>query len=165
MEIQYLKLLRDNPKRDVEGFHIEGLTISEIQSFEQLYNNGNPFPIALKEYLFLAGKYNWTFEMDDLPKLRSAIQYEANFANFTLPSRPFLVIGVDNGGGGSHFKVVFLDEQLSDPKVYFFNLYEDLLMEVHDMERIEDSGFTLSKFIMAIINNYRNMQSKGIFDF
>lgn len=55
MEIQYLQSLKNNPSRD--GRINIPLTQTEILELEQLYNNSNPFPKALKELLFLAGDY------------------------------------------------------------------------------------------------------------
>ena len=55
MEIQYLKLLKDNPSRD--GRINMPLSETEILQLEQIYNNSNSFPRVLKELLFLAGEY------------------------------------------------------------------------------------------------------------
>lgn len=54
MTIQYLKRLKENNKRN---FVDDGMSLSEITQLEQLYNNGNSFPLVLKELLFLAGKF------------------------------------------------------------------------------------------------------------
>lgn len=53
MIIEYLKTLRDNPI--INGYNIEGISETEIQQLEQLYNNGNTFPKVLRELLYLAG--------------------------------------------------------------------------------------------------------------
>ncbi len=55
MIIKYLKKLKDNPI--IGPFTIKGISETEIQQLEQLYNNGNPFPKVLKELLFLAGDF------------------------------------------------------------------------------------------------------------
>lgn len=54
-DIQYLQKLRDNPEK--LGWQNEPISLGEITTLEELYNNGNPFPKALNELLFLAGSY------------------------------------------------------------------------------------------------------------
>ena len=66
MEIEILTYLRDNPARypgniEYEG-RIEPMSFSEIQNHEVIYNNGKPFPKALRELLFLAGKSCYVLE-------------------------------------------------------------------------------------------------------
>ena len=161
MTIQYLTLLRDNPKLSQDSSPNRPLTLQEIEQLEQLWNNGQPFPIVLREYLFLAGNYNWTFEMEEPLELRASYEYHRNFANFTMPPRPFFVVGQDVTGGGSQFWIVFLDEGAPDPKIYNLNLYENVMMEIHDMERIEDPNLTLSEFINGGIRSFRELQRRG----
>jgi hypothetical protein len=59
MNIEYLTYLRDNPIKypnDLEDqYPIKGIPLSEIEALETKYNNGNVFPKALRELLFLAG--------------------------------------------------------------------------------------------------------------
>jgi hypothetical protein len=55
MIIEYLQTLRDNSQ--IDGLVDEGVSETEIQQLEQLYNSGNPFPKVLKEMLFLAGNF------------------------------------------------------------------------------------------------------------
>ncbi len=55
MEIKYLKKLKDNPAR--KGFVNKGLSLIDIQELEVTFNDGNPFPVVLKEFLYLAGGY------------------------------------------------------------------------------------------------------------
>ncbi|MDR6761150.1 hypothetical protein J2Y38_001348 [Flavobacterium sp. 2755] len=61
MNIKYLQHLKDNPvayPNDTElQFKIKGIPESEIQQLELTWNNGNLFPQALKELLFLAGDF------------------------------------------------------------------------------------------------------------
>ena len=60
MEIQYLKTLKDNPSKNPGGterpWTIEPIPLTEITQLEVLYNNGQLFPKALRELLYLAGK-------------------------------------------------------------------------------------------------------------
>lgn len=50
MTINYLQILRDNPK--LSKNIMRGMTLTEITQLEQAWNNGNPFPKVLKELLF-----------------------------------------------------------------------------------------------------------------
>ncbi len=54
MEIEYLKTLRDNPVDFgvTMNYTNRGIPITEIEQLEQTWNNGNPFPKALRELLF-----------------------------------------------------------------------------------------------------------------
>ena len=55
MEINYLKKLQENI--NIFQYPCEPISMIEIESLEQTYNSGNPFPKVLKELLFLAGEF------------------------------------------------------------------------------------------------------------
>lgn len=55
MEIKYLqKLSKKTTKSKYKGIP---MSLKEIEKLEELYNDGNPFPKVLKEFLYLAGNY------------------------------------------------------------------------------------------------------------
>lgn len=131
MHIKYLKLLRDNPADHLQSseyyFPNDPMTINEIEYLEQKYNNGDKFPQALRELLFLSGKGSYVNDilyagnLNETPnpqekmndRLR-AILTDVN--NGTLPiTRPFYII--DGGAGSGTFLFVYLDEG-DDPNVY-----------------------------------------------
>ncbi|AZB10496.1 hypothetical protein EG344_17495 [Chryseobacterium sp. G0162] len=120
MNIEFLKYLQDNPAAkpgniEYEG-RIEPLSLSEIQQLEAIYNNGNIFPKALRELLFLAGKrcYVLTYnifenqhELQEEPRLWLQ-------ENNKIINRPFYVIEARNIE--ESFLFVYLDEG-DDPVV------------------------------------------------
>lgn len=63
MEIKYMKMLHDNPSQypgktpefSNKGISFPGGPIKGIEKLEQDY--GAPFPVALKEFLYLAGDF------------------------------------------------------------------------------------------------------------
>ncbi len=57
MEIQYLSEIVNNPNLK-KSWENKGVTIEAIQELETKYNKGNPFPVAIREFLFLAGEDN-----------------------------------------------------------------------------------------------------------
>ena len=67
MNIEILTNLRDYPKQypnDVDDqYEIIGLSITEIEQLEQTWNNGNPFPKALRELLFFGWKLLLLFKL------------------------------------------------------------------------------------------------------
>ncbi|WP_293303068.1 hypothetical protein [Pedobacter sp. UBA4863] len=112
MEIQYLTYLRDNPSGN---FPIEPISLQEIQQLEILYNTGNPFPIALKELLFLAGQFCYVLDygvFENQQQMQEFVRSEMAEENKSL-SRPFFVIDVYNLG--DQFIFVYLDEGNNPP--------------------------------------------------
>ncbi len=70
MIIEYLQNFENNKNNfaAVRKFPTQGCTIEEIEALEESLNNGNPFPKAFREYLFIGGemsclpldmKYSW----------------------------------------------------------------------------------------------------------
>jgi hypothetical protein len=167
MQINYLKKLQENPKGSQNENPMRGLTLQEIQQLEVLWNNGNPFPVVLKEYLFLGGEYCWVFEMDSPHELRRSALYQMSIAEppFTMPSRPYIIIGVNATSGSQQFMFIFLDETAPDPMLYDLFLFEEGQMEANDLQRIMPINSTLSGHINRSIDAYRKMQAKGFYSY
>lgn len=166
MQINYLKKLQENPVDYLDdGSSNRGLNIQQIQELEILWNNGNPFPIVLKEYLFLAGEFCWAFNMKSPLTLRNIAVYQMNTAlpPFTMPARPYIIIGVNTDSGSEDFTFIFLDETAADPMLYELNLFEEDQMEINDLQRIQPKDITLSDMINAYIEGFRERQATGEF--
>ena len=120
MNIEYLKMLRDNPAMypndiDYKG-EIRGIPLTEIEQLEQTWNNGNPFPKALRELLFLAGEYCYVFSygiFDTQQELQEAMREDMAERNKSI-SRPFYVLDT---WGGDQYYFVYLDEG-DNPYIY-----------------------------------------------
>ena len=121
MEIKYLGYLRDNPDaypNEIEDkLTIEPISLQEIATLEQLYNNGNPFPIVLKELLFLAGAFCYVLDygtFDTQQELQEDVR-RIMALEARVISRPFYAIDVYNQG--DQFLFIYLDGG-EDPQVY-----------------------------------------------
>lgn len=121
MEIQYLKKLRDNPTLRINNseYLVSNSPISEqdIGQLEQLYNNGNLFPKALKELLFLAGSRCYVVDYglnETQQELQEFVRENMQEENRVI-TRPFYAIDVYNAG--DQFLFVYLDEG-NNPAVY-----------------------------------------------
>lgn len=148
MDIIYLTDLKNNPvkygiKYEVNiDFNIEGLTIAEIEELELLYNAGSPFPQALRELLFLAGKYCYVLDyggFNNLQRMQELV-YENMIDSDHIITRPFFAIDIYNASDA--FLFIYLDES-SDPVVYCGN-YEHEVSTPEWIYKISDS---LSEFI------------------
>jgi hypothetical protein len=148
MEVKYLTILKDHP--EIGGptglvKKLVGLTEAEIADLENHYNNGNPFPQALNELLFLAGKYCYVLDygrkqtqtiLQDFGR-RQLIRRNRNIPH----NRPFFVIDIYNPN--EQFLFVYLDEA-QDPTVYELILYNLSPSEGHWLHSV---GGTLSQYI------------------
>ncbi|WP_330441915.1 SMI1/KNR4 family protein [Flavobacterium sp. C4GT6] len=118
MKIEYLKELELNPYRHGDpDMNNDPISLTEIENLERLYNNGKPFPKALKELLFLAGKYCYVLEygaFDSQQEIQDYVRELLEEDNISI-QRPFFVIDVYNAG--SQFLYVYLDEG-NNPAVY-----------------------------------------------
>jgi hypothetical protein len=144
MNIKYQIELKDNPSIEFGGAAqtLKPISLEEIISLEQEYNNGHQFPVALRELLFLAGNYCYVLEYG-----LNDSQYEMQeWVRSSLPdyrkdlviNRPFFIIDTYNGPG--QFLFIYLDEG-DDPMVYEALLYEDPSRWTHPV------GSNLTKFI------------------
>lgn len=115
MDIQILK--RFSKIKRIRSWETKGLSIIEIEALETKYNQGNPFPKAYREYLFIGGKmhgigidkaqgYDW---------LQEAARKELAENNQTI-DRPFFVM--DQLDGCEQFGFFYLDENEDDPIIY-----------------------------------------------
>ncbi|MBE9586013.1 hypothetical protein IM792_16290 [Mucilaginibacter sp. JRF] len=116
MEISYLKSFRDTPSLGDLNLKNESISVASIVNLQVLYNSGRPFPIALRELLFLAGAFCLVLDYGDAES-QQELQDEAREwlrnENRSI-SRSFFVIEVINGG--DQFLFVYLDEG-EDPYV------------------------------------------------
>lgn len=150
MDIHFLQHLRDNPSaypNDTDYKDtIEPISLEEIEHLEQLYNNGIPFPKALRELLYLAGNdcYVLDYGMYDSQELMQIAvrEWMVNY-NRSL-TRPFFAIDVYNAEG--QFLYVYLDEG-DNPFVY-----QAYLPTRSDIVPFKSFNKTLSDFIKVHID-------------
>lgn len=125
MKITFLKDLKKNPKDLDSNSRINrSIPETEITQLEALYNNGNPFPKALKELLYLAGDYCYLLDYglaDNQQELQEFVLENLGEYNKVI-SRPFYVIDVYNSS--DQFLFVYLDEG-DDPIVYEAHYFYD----------------------------------------
>ena len=119
MEIKYLKDLRDNPTIHARShsWTLEPMPETEIVELEKFWNQGNPFPVALRELLYLAGHYCYVLDYgieETMQELQEFVREEMVDHNKTI-ARPFFVIDVYNAA--TQFLFVYLDEN-DDPAIY-----------------------------------------------
>lgn len=156
MNIEFLTELRDNPCAypndiDFKG-EIEGIPLSEIEQLEQAWNNGIPFPKALRELLFLAGNDCYVLDTG-LMESQQQMQEDARLW-MTLEgqqrtiNRPFYVIEVDYN---ERFTMLYLDEG-DDPNVHFVCLPDIPVYTSIGRSWKHDSGRTLKDLINFKIN-------------
>ena len=166
MEIKYLKTFQQNPRSNMSntfGGNIP-MSLEEIQQLEQLWNNGKPFPVVIREFLSIAGKHNWLFEGGNPEFIRSLILSDNKRINVPL-DRPF--IGLYAGLSYPQFFLVFCDEDQVDPDLYELLLYEDDEMDAwgnsdHPGQRLFKTGSKMSEYINGAVESYRDWQARGL---
>lgn len=120
MDITHLRQLKDNPIKvgSSISFINKGISVTEIQQLEETWNNGNPFPKVLREFLFLAGNfcyvcdYGPTESQQDLQEWKRETMEDYN----RVINRPFYVYSIYN----DNFYFIFLDEG-DNPIIYEAN--------------------------------------------
>lgn len=165
MEIKILKELKENFTRD--GFFNqplgyieatanhpddpfdEAITIQKISELEDTYNNGNPFPRALKELLYLAGDY--CIVLDYSPKdsagdLQEDVREELERCGYSI-SRPFFCFDSLSAYTNNEFAFVYTDVTVDDPLIYIANMKKKIIKD--------ESGGTLSQFINSRLEDVK----------
>lgn len=123
MQIQYLKILQKYPEIVVsEDFivKLEGISEAEIFELETKYNSGTPFPVALKELLFLAGQSCYVLDYglaESQDELQEFVRENIRDYSDLIIARPFYAIDVY--GASDQFLFVYLDSNDPDPSVYW----------------------------------------------
>ena len=153
MEIEYLKYLEENPikKGTSQDWPIRSISLSEIETLENKYNNATPFPKALRELLFLAGEYCYVLDygthksQDDLQKAEREclIDYGRSI------TRPFYVIDCYNDY--ESFLYVYLDEG-DNPEVYAAYLPNSM---TDNPPTFYSLGKSLSDYINSLIDRVK----------
>jgi hypothetical protein len=162
MEIQYLKLFQENPRRNLEELSTTPntpLSESEISTLEDKWNNGTRFPVVIREFLEIGGKYNWIFEGGDQERLRSSIESMSQFINYKMSRR---YIAITCSISDPQYFIVFLDEDQVDPYVYELNLYLEEHLEIYNIERLSNTAIPLSEYINGAVESYRYWQERGL---
>jgi len=150
MEIQYLTYLMENPEAYPNSNNFKDtimpISLQEIEILEQLYNHGNPFPKALKELLFLAGKSCYVLDYgiyNTQEKMQEFVRRQM-LANNRVINRPFFAIDVYSGG--DQFIFVNLDEG-DNPPTYEGHFYHDPIKDYDQPSWIWTVTPTLSDLI------------------
>ena len=116
MNIKYLNIIRQHPTFNNGLFTdtCQGFSEAEIRRLEIKYNNGNAFPLVVKEFLYLAGKENYFFDANGgAEHFHDGVLSEMSRMGLTF-NRPILI--TSNYGVGNGFEFVYLDEA-DDPIV------------------------------------------------
>lgn len=147
MNIEYLTQLSNNPTvSDAATGVVDTLspiTMDEILTLESNYNNGNTFPVVLRELLFLAGESCYVLDYGvygNQTHIQNAVRSWLIKSNRQI-SRPFFAIDVYNSY--SQFLFVYLDEGIDDPLVRQAILYS----KATDSSWSTSIDYTLSEFI------------------
>jgi|GEM_PF-2192051 len=129
MEIKYLIQLSNNPivtsTLSSRVRKLEPLSTDQVVALEMSYNRGRPFPVVLRELLYIAGQncyvldYGPTDSQDDLQEwVRESLLAD----NDRQISGPFFAIDIY---GGDKFLFVYLDGGKDDPDVYEATPYDE----------------------------------------
>jgi len=147
MEIQYLNNLKDNPV--IYEDRIEGISEEQIITYEQ--NLRVTFPLAYREFLFLAGKYHGELTLlegtSSIEKLVNS-DFQKYFKKEYIDlfnvniKRPHWIFST----GSQAFYFFYLDESIEDPKVYLVQL------EGKGEHEIIPSVDTFSEFINGVVD-------------
>ena len=149
MDIQYLKSLQANPELH-KGKPIRGLSEEKITALETKFNNGDVFPKAFREYLFLAGEWGGTGVVyNDWDELRSDCDADLKHWSNTI-DRPFFVFDRLD----SQYSIFFLDEDSEDPECHILNASWD----EQDSEPLLKKMYTgtFSGLIQEAVNRIKN---------
>lgn len=151
MEIQYLKKLEKYPPRDIEEPFYRGVSEEQIATYEEQLDIN--FPMAYKEFLFLAGGNSGrltllegTSSIEDFSDKEFQEYFEKKYLdlfNFN-ETRPYWVFSQ----GSQAFFFFYLDEDTEDPKVWKVQFYE---IGSYELSQIEDRS-NFSEFINDVVD-------------
>jgi|GEM_PF-705012 len=144
-DIKYLSILLDYPSPYSEE-HLTNCPLSydsiknpipdtvgillAIHKLETTYNGGHPFPMVLRELLFIGGRSNWVMG-GRFPDEHDHVAFLLHEEGLTI-ERPFFVL--EEWESGFHF--IYLDEATEDPIVYVsdFETEEDGTLSITALE-------------------------------
>ncbi|KDN54648.1 hypothetical protein [Flavobacterium seoulense] len=150
MEIEFLKNFSQNNIINNKS-SIIGISLSQIEELEKVYNNGKLFPKVLRELLFLAGdsyyalKRIWYKNQQEIQTLSREWLQEYNI---TI-EKPFFVIAAY--GVGESFSFVYLDES-ENPIVHQTFLPSNNKMIIKNLDK------TLTDYINLGITFIKDMR-------
>ncbi|MGH1383554.1 SMI1/KNR4 family protein [Kordia sp.] len=160
MNIHYLKKLKETPKVKYSSKIIKGISEEQIIKYEEQLNI--KFPIAYKEFLFLAGQYSGyltllegTSSIEDFADKEFQSYFKEKYLdlfNFN-ETRPYWVFTQ----GSQAFFFFYLDENIEDPEVWKVEFYE---IGKHELSKLEERS-RFSEFINDVVEHsieyYREM--------
>jgi hypothetical protein len=118
MDIHYMNALKSAKKLLGSGIK-EPMSLEEIALLENKHTEGNEFPKAFREYLFLAGKYGGTGVVnEDWDDIRKTCDGDMEYCGYSL-DRPYFVFDYLDGQAS----IFFLDEDNEDPVCYILDPY------------------------------------------
>ncbi|EDP94217.1 SMI1/KNR4 family protein [Kordia algicida OT-1] len=151
MEIQYLKNLENTSKVEYSSQMIEGISEEKIAEYETQL--GIIFPLAYKEFLYLAGSYpGYLVLLDGLASIEDladeeyqAYRQKAYLEPFNFKeTRPYWTFAT----GSQAFWFFYLDEDTEDPIVWQAELYD---VGSYDLNHAGKKQ-TFSEFINDIVD-------------
>ncbi len=122
MELKYMNGLAG--LKSYHNYVPKGLTLNQIEQLEITYNNGNHFPLALREYLFVAGGDSPVVEINasNLDELQQRVRgYLVEYSQQI--NRPFFAF--ENWNGCEYFLFVYGDDTAEDPIIWTAYLEPD----------------------------------------
>ena len=154
MEIKYLVVLGENPIKNILDLNFLTLPLSleEVSQLELRYNNDYPFPIALKELLYLAGSYCHVLNYGDYEtqqELQEFVRGKLLKEHHPMP-RPFFVIEICKAN--FQFLFIYLDEG-NNPPVYKAH-YDSERLSLNQAPEVEHQS--LSDLISSRIERFKN---------
>ncbi|MDR0355136.1 MAG: SMI1/KNR4 family protein [Deltaproteobacteria bacterium] len=138
MKITYLKNLKKTPI--IEGIKNEGVSEEKIDALERKI--GRKFPVAYREFLFLAGGSSGFFAQGDygrfgeLAKMQDDVKAELARVNLKMDKDFWAIAAFD---GGEQFACFYWDEG-DNPAVYDVVIWDDEL-------EIKRLGKTFAKYV------------------
>jgi hypothetical protein len=116
MEVKFLKKMLVYPT--LRNWSNKGTSLEAIEFLEKKYNNGNLFPQAFREYLYIAGKHSNLGDIDigfGYEWMQEKAREELNDCGKNI-DRPFFV--VSQLDACTQFSFIYLDDNSEDPFKY-----------------------------------------------